>query len=332
MENISFKALLVTEQAEKQFTKEIVDRKIEDLPEGDVVVQVLYSSLNYKDALSASGHKGITRKFPHTPGIDASGTVAFSENPDFQVGDQVLVIGFDLGMNTPGGYGQYIRVPSEWVMKLPENLSPKEAMIYGTAGLTAGLMIDKLILNGVTPESGEILVTGATGGVGSLAVAILSHLGYQVTVVTGKLNEKDYLEKLGATLVMSREEFAAPPEKPLLKERWGGVIDTVSGETLSTAIKSTKFGGSVTCCGMVTSINLNTTIFPFILRNVNLLGIASSDNPLEKKKEIWEKLSGAWKIPQLNDLYQECQLEELPKFIDDMLNGQTKGRIVVNLG
>ncbi len=326
-----FKAMKVFESDDGKFNREIVTKEIDELPQNDVLIKVCYSSLNYKDALSATGHKGITRNFPHTPGIDAAGTVVDSKNNSFRVGDEVIVIGFDLGMNTSGGFAQYIRVPSSWIVKLPENLSLKESMIYGTAGFTAALSIYKLELNGVRPGTGEILVTGATGGVGSMAVAMLSHIGYEVVAVTGKHSEKDFLRKIGAKTIISREEADDTKEKPLLKERWAGVIDTVGGRILSTAIKSTKYGASVTCCGMITSTELKSTIFPFILRGVNLLGIASSDSTLEEKREIWSKISSEWKLNNLDYIHRECALESVIDEIPVILDGKLRGRIVINL-
>ncbi|HFC11374.1 MAG TPA: acryloyl-CoA reductase, partial [Anaerolineae bacterium] len=264
--NTSFQAYVVTENAPKQFTRAIQTRSIEDLPAGEVLIRVAYSSLNYKDALSASGNRGVTRKFPHTPGIDAAGSVAASTNPAFAVGDQVVVIGYDLGMNTAGGYGQYIRVPAGWVVKLPQRLTPREAMIYGTAGFTAAMSVDQLVGHGVAPSDGEILVTGATGGVGSMAVALLAQLGYDVVAATGKVaTAGDFLRGLGASRIVTRDDVTNVA-RPMQRPRWAGVVDTVGGPMLETALASTKMLGVVTVCGLVASAEIHTTVFPFILR------------------------------------------------------------------
>ncbi|MFA5060012.1 MAG: YhdH/YhfP family quinone oxidoreductase [Candidatus Omnitrophota bacterium] len=331
MDKNSFNALVVREVSEGKFIREIAQRQISDLPVGEVLIRVKYSSLNYKDALSASGHKGVTKKYPHTPGVDAAGIVEESRSSEFKLGEEVIVTGFDLGMNTSGGFGQYIRVPAGWVIKRPEKLSLKECMIYGTAGFTAALSLWKLEKNDLNSSKGDVLVTGATGGVGSMAVAILSKAGYSVSAVTGKAHERDYLLRLGAKEVISREEMDDKSGKVFLKERWAAVIDTVGGNILTTALKSTKFGGSVTCCGMITSNELKTAIFPFILKGINLLGIASAETPLEIKKEIWERLSRQWKIDSFQESAQECSLGELNPKIDMILKGQIRGRVFVDL-
>lgn len=332
MHNKEFKSMVVTETKDKEYKREIKNKSISDLPKGDVLINVKYSSLNYKDALSSIGNKGVTRKYPHTPGIDAAGIIAESENDRFKVGEKVFVTGYDLGMNTSGGYQEYIRVPSEWVVKLPENLSLKESMIYGTAGFTAALSVYKLIKSGVKPEDGNVLVTGATGGVGSTAISILSKLTYNVTAATGKLDEKEILLKLGAKDIIDRRKLDDQSGKALLKEQWSGVIDTVGGNMLSTAIKSVKYGGSVTCCGNVLSGELSTSIYPFILRGVSLLGIDSVECDMDTRIKIWENLANDWKIDNLTDNVEEVALEDLNNKIDLMLEGNHTGRTIVNLG
>ena len=327
----TFKALVIREAAKNQFSREITSKNISDLPANDVLIHVRYSSLNYKDALSATGHKGVTKNYPHTPGIDAAGIVVESNKPEFKKGDPVIVTGFDLGMNTPGGFGQYIRVPAQWIVKLPKNLTLQESMIFGTAGFTAALSLVKLEQMGLNTSKGEILVTGATGSVGSMAVAILSKVGYRIVAATGKMHEKKYLLSIGAKEVLHRDDLNDTSDKPLLRERWAGVIDTVGGNTLTTAVKSTQYGGSVSCCGLVSSAELHSTIYPFILRGVNLLGIASAESPIEMKRHIWHKLSAGWKPDCLAALHCECSLEELNFKIDAMLKGNSKGRTVVNL-
>lgn len=326
-----FKAMVVSEHENNTFSREIVDKEISSLPEGDVLIKVKYSSLNYKDALSATGNKGVTRKYPHTPGIDAAGIVAHSSNENFKIGDSVLVTGYDLGMNTPGGYGQYIRVPAEWVVKLPENLSLRESMIYGTAGFTAALSVHKLIASGITVSDGDILVTGATGGVGSIAVSILNKLGYSIIAATGKPEAKDKLLKLGAKDIILREELDDNSGRTLLKGRWTGVIDTVGGNVLATALKSTNYGGTVTTCGNVASHELSINVYPFILRGISLLGVDSVQCPMELRLKLWNLLSNEWKPDNLTLNYKEVYLNDLDSKIDMILQGKLIGRTVVNL-
>jgi len=324
----SFKAMVVEETEDKKFIRTITDRSIDDLPPGEVLVRVNYSSLNYKDALSATGNKGVTRKYPHTPGIDAAGIVVESVVPAFTPGDKVIVTSYDLGMNTSGGFGQYIRVPADWVVNLPENLTLKESMIYGTAGFTAGLSVFQLKNHHITPEQGEILVTGASGGVGSIAVSILSKLGYTVVAVSGKEKEKQFLHDLGAARILTRKDATDTSRRPLLKERWAGVIDTVGGDILAIAIKSTQMGGTITCCGNVASHELNTTVFPFILRGVSLAGINSQNCPMDIRRKIWRYLADPWKV-HLNRLASETTLDGLDENINLILEGKLKGRVVL---
>ncbi len=331
MSKIQFKAMVVTETNDKQFSREIVSRDVSTLPEGDILINVGYSSLNYKDALSSSGNKGVTKKYPHTPGIDAAGIVVKSENENFCPGDKVLVTGYDLGMNTSGGYGQYIQVPASWVVKLPNNLSLKETMIYGTAGFTAALSIYKLIHGGVKQEDGNILVTGATGGVGSIAVGILHKLGYAVIAATGKPDAKEKLLKIGAKDIVLRNELDDKSGRMLLKENYAGVIDTVGGNMLATAIKSTKYGGSVTCCGNVASPELLTSVYPFIIRGVTLYGVDSVMCPMDLRINIWSLLANEWKLHNLEENVEEVSLEGLNTKIDLILQGKLMGRTIVNL-
>ncbi|MCP4044144.1 MAG: YhdH/YhfP family quinone oxidoreductase [Gammaproteobacteria bacterium] len=330
MAEIQFKALVVEEAEDKKYVCGIKTRSVDDLPEGDVLVRVQYSALNYKDALSSVGNKGVTRSYPHTPGIDAAGVVEASNSPDFSVGEEVIVTSYDLGMNTDGGLGQYIRVPSDWVIKRPAELSLKEAMMFGTAGLTAGLMINALVGSGVKPEDGPVLVTGATGGVGSLAVSILGKLGYAVTAVTGKPQAAEFLTSLGATQIVGREEVI-DTKRPMLKERWAGVVDVVGGEMLASAIGATKYNGAVSCAGLVGSPNLNITVFPFILRNVKLLGIDSAGCPMAQRMEVWSKLANEWKPEQLRTLTSEITLVEVETQLMAMLEGKAHGHYIVNM-
>jgi putative YhdH/YhfP family quinone oxidoreductase len=330
MENRKFRAFLVSENENGRFTREIVKRSLNDLPAGDVVVKVAWSSLNYKDALSATGNKGVTRSYPHTPGIDAAGTVEVSQSEQFKPGEEVIVTSYDLGMNTAGGFAEYIRVPADWVVKRPKGLSCKEAMIYGTAGFTAGLSVNALI-HSVKPEQGDILVTGASGGVGSVAVSILTKLGYQVAGVAGMEEEREFLASIGVKEVIRREDATDRSGKPVLKTRWAGVIDTVGGDILATAIKMTAYGGAITCCGNAASPDLPLNVFPFILRGVRLLGIDSQNCPMAKRQMIWDHLADDWKLPRLLELSQEITLEGLEERMMLMLQGKSKGRTVVKI-
>ena len=326
-----FKALQVSENAEGRFITQVVERNTADLPAGEVLIRVSYSSLNYKDALSASGNRGVTRNYPHTPGIDAAGTVAESSVAEFAPGDEVIVTGYDLGMNTAGGFGQYIRVPAAWVIKRPSGLSLREAMILGTAGLTAALCVDKLEQAGLEPGEAPVLVTGATGGVGSIAVMLLARLGYKVAAVTGKADQAEFLQGLGASQVVERSALQAGAEKPLLKEQWAGAVDTVGGDILFNVVKSLQRGASAACCGLTAGVGFQASVLPFILRGVNLLGVDSVEIPLVVKASMWDKLSLQWKLPDLDTLVQEIALDELPAAIERILAGQQVGRILVRL-
>jgi acrylyl-CoA reductase (NADPH) len=328
----TFKALEVTETPDGQFVRQIIQRNINDLPAGEVLIKVKYAALNYKDALSATGNKGITRTYPHTPGIDAAGIVAESSDDNFKIGDEVIVTGYDLGMNTRGAFAEYIRVPSAWVVKLPQNLTLKESMIYGTAGFTAAWSIYRLQQSGLKPELGEVLVTGATGGVGCLGVALLAKLGYKVIAGTGKSDAIEFLKKIGATGIASREELQDKSNRPLLKSRWAGVIDTVGGNILETAIKSCIYGGHVACCGLVASNELHLPIFPFILRGVSLLGIDSAARPMDMRLKLWDLMANDWKVDALQDILIDSTLEELNEiYFDKILQGKVRGHVVVTL-
>ena len=331
MSETFFRALVVKKNDDKTFTREVTERKIKDLPEGEVLIRVRYSSLNFKDGLSCIGNPGVTRNYPHTPGIDASGEVAESSDSRFKEGDFVIVSGYNLGMDTSGGFGQYIRVPADWIEPLPEGLTIKEAAIYGVAGFTAALSVDALQKHGIVPEDGEVVVTGSTGGVGSVSVALLSHLGYNVVASTGKKEEREFLSGIGASQIISREEVNDESNKPLLSERWGGAIDSVGGNTLATLLKAVKRGGAIAATGLVASSELSTTVFPFILRGVSLLGIDSGYTPKKLRREIWKKLAGDWKLAKLQKLTIDCTLDQLDPEIDKILAGGQRGRVVVDL-
>lgn len=322
--------MMVEEIGEKRFSRSITQKTIDQLPDGEVLIKVFWSSLNYKDALSASGNRGVTRKYPHTPGIDAAGVVEESQSKAFCPGDKVIVTSYDLGMNTSGGFGQYIRVPAAWVVPLPAGLDLRESMIFGTAGFTAGMSVMALT-HSVPADRGDILVTGATGGVGSLSIALLAGLGYSVSAVSGKAEAKSFLTSLGARKILSRAEATEGSERPMLKGIWAGVIDTVGGEILASAIKSTDLQGVVTCCGNVASPDLPLTVFPFILRGISLLGIDSQNCPMERRKKVWQHLASDWKPTGLSQLCREVSLDDLDGEIELILQGKQTGRVIVRM-
>ncbi len=325
-----FKAFTVFENEDGSFKSEIISKSIDDLPPGDVLVRVDFSSLNYKDALSATGNKGVTKKYPHTPGIDAVGTVEDTRHSSFKIGDQVIVSGYDMGQNTAGGFGEYIRVPREWVALIPEGLTKKESIILGTAGMTAGLSLRELQKkNGI--EGKLAVVTGATGGVGCLAVKLLSQLGADVTAVTGKVDSEDFLKSIGAAEVINREQLAENFHQPLASGKWDIGVDVVGGEMLAGLMTCLKLGGSVACCGLVGGSTIETTIFPYILRGNSLIGIDSGNIPISEKEEIWMLFANEWKI-ELNDLSRTITLNELDQEIESILKGGQVGRVIVSLG
>lgn len=328
-----YKSLLITETPAGKFERQIVERSIDELPPGDVLVQVHYSALNYKDGLSATGHKGITRKFPHTPGIEAAGRVISSSSAKFSEGSEVFVTGYDLGMNTSGAFAEYIRVPADWLIAKPSMLSCKDCMTIGTAGFTAAYALYKMELMGQTPDYGPIVVTGSTGGVGSLAVAILAKAGYEVIAVTGKQEAADYLRFLGAARIEPREFLNDSLGKPLSRAMWAGAIDTVSGTMLTTLLKRCRRDGNVVATGLLSSTHFSTTIYPFILNGVNLLGIGAGQTPMSLRLKLWDKLVNEWNIcDKLPAIANEIGLEELKDtYIDAILSGKTKGRVVIKL-
>ena len=327
--NSIFKAFRV-EENDGSYTNSIQEMACSPLNEDEIRVKVHYSSLNYKDALSASGNKGVTRSFPHTPGIDAVGVIEETTSDAWSVGEQVIVTSYDLGMNTDGGFAEYIQVPANWAVKLPENMPMKEAMIYGTAGLTAGMSVLRLT-ELVKPEDGKVVVSGATGGVGALSVSILSKLGYTVVAITGKESEREFLLNLGAKEILLRSTIEDFDKKPLLKPMFAGGIDTVGGVILENIIKATQPIGVITCCGNVASPKLDLTVFPFILRGVTLIGIDSQNYPMRYRTEVWYKLANAWKPEHLSETCTEISLTEVPEKIALMLKDQLKGRTVIKM-
>jgi putative YhdH/YhfP family quinone oxidoreductase len=327
----TFKALVVEEQPDGSFQRAVREWSTEKLPDHEVLIEVQYSSLNYKDALSATGNKGVTKNYPHIPGIDAAGTVAESSNSQFSIGDEVVVTGYDLGQNTSGGLSQYIRVPADWIVRLPKQLSLRKSMIIGTAGFTAAIGVHHLQHNNVKPDSGDILVTGATGGVGIMAIAILSKLGYNIIAATGKMDQKTFLHDMGASKVIHRDEVQDETSRPLLSSKWAGAIDTVGGIMLDTTLRETQHNGTVACCGNVLGHELHTNVYPFILRGVHLAGMDSGNCEMELRRKLWENLAGEWKPENLEQLSRECSLQELDNEIDRILKGQQVGRVLVNL-
>lgn len=331
MQDKRFKSLWVQETSDNVFEQSIAERSLQDLPAGDVLIRVAYSSLNFKDALSAHGNRGVTRQYPHAPGIDAAGVVESDSSGQFQPGESVLVTGYDLGMNTAGGLAQYIRVPANWVVRLPAGLTARDCMIYGTAGLTAALCVGKLLSMGASPADGGVIVTGATGGVGSIAVALLSKLGFVVSAATGKLDAGERLIALGAQNIIDRDTLIENLKRPMLKPQWAHGVDCLGGEHLFGIVKSLHYGGSVAACGLAAGADFNASVFPFILRGVNLLGVDSVELPLSVKQQMWDRLAGEFALPDLDRLATEISLEQVPSHLAQMVNGHALGRYLVNL-
>jgi putative YhdH/YhfP family quinone oxidoreductase len=301
----------------------------DQLPDGDVLIRVAYSSLNYKDALACQGHPGVVRTFPHVPGIDCAGVVVESASSSFRPGDEVLVTGYELGAGHWGGFASYVRVPAEWIVKLPADLPARDAMIYGTAGFTAAQCVTAIVERGIRPDRGPVVVTGATGGVGSLAVAMLAKLGFEVEAVTGKREQEDFLRQLGAKKILERNDVNDKSDRPLLASRWAAAVDTVGGQPLATILRSVEHRGCVAACGLVAGAELQLTVYPFILRGVTLAGIDSAKCPRPQRLEIWQKLAGPWRVDRLNDLVHEVTLDELPDRVPKILSGQLIGRTIV---
>ncbi|MBS4210933.1 NADPH:quinone oxidoreductase family protein [Neobacillus rhizophilus] len=326
-----FKALVV-DKTETDFSVEVKEVSFDVLPEAEVLIKVAYSSINYKDGLASIADGKIVRSFPFIPGIDLAGVVVSSQDPRFQEGDKVIATSYEIGVSHYGGFTEYARIPGDWVVPLPENLSLKEAMVLGTAGFTAALSVQRLEENGVTPEKGKVLVTGATGGVGSIAVSILAKRGYEVVASTGKAAEHDYLHNLGASEVISREEVYNGKIKALDKQLWAGAVDPVGGESLAAVLSKIHYGGSVAVSGLTGGGNVPTSVFPFILRGVNLLGIDSVYCPMEVRKKLWDRMATDLKPSTLLDsIAVEISLEDLPETLPIILKGQAKGRFVVKI-
>lgn len=326
-----FQCYLVRKTGKDQIESSIEKRPMHELPEGDVLIRVEYSSLNYKDALAAKGHAGVARRFPHVPGIDAAGTVVESRSPEIRSGEAVLVTGQDLGAGRWGGWSEYIRVPADWVIPIPGGMSHEESMRYGTAGFTAALSVAKLREHNVLPSSGEVIVTGATGGVGSIAVQILAKLGYVVAAVTGKADKHDWLRELGAKTIVDRNGVDMTGGNPLLSARWAGAVDTVGGNTLATLLRTTNIGGCITACGLVGGAEFSTTVYPFILRGITLCGIDTAWCSRAVRLELWKHLGREWKLPKLESISKTVRLAEIEPYIERILQGRIAGRTVVQI-
>lgn len=326
-----FDALVVNKQ-DDQFTVNIQQLSLDDLPQGEVLIRVHYSGVNYKDSLAAIPNGNIVSSYPIVPGIDMAGVVVSSEDSRFKEGDEVIATSYGIGVSQSGGYSQFARVPAEWIVPLPDGLTMKEAMIIGTAGFTAALSVLRLEENNLTPEQGSVLVTGATGGVGSFAVSILSKLGYSVEASTGKESEHEYLKKIGAATIVSREEVYDGKLRALGKQKWSGAIDPVGGEPLASVLSQIKYGETVAVSGLTAGTSLPATVFPFILRGVNLLGIDSVNCPMDTRLKVWHRLATDFKLDHLEQLIQqEITLEELPDVLPTLLKGEARGRTIVKL-
>ena len=327
----SFTCYLVRKVGKDKVEASLEKKTKADLPAGEVLIRVAYSSLNYKDGLGATGHPGVAKQFPHVPGVDAGGTVVESRAAEFSQGQAVLVTGYEMGAGQWGGWSEYVRVPAAWVVPLPSGLSLRESMIYGTAGFTAALSVDALETHGITPERGEVLVSGATGGVGIVAVKLLALLGYRVVAVSGKTEKHAWLKQHGATDVIGREDADDSTSRPLLSARWAGAVDTVGGSMLATTIRSSQIGGCVTACGLVGGADLPLTVYPFILRGVTLSGIDSAWCPRARRIAIWNKLGGAWKLPDLEELATSVTLGSVGEAVQRILEGKVAGRTLVEV-
>ncbi|WP_285768155.1 acryloyl-CoA reductase [Peribacillus sp. SI8-4] len=326
-----FEALVVNKQGER-FTVNTQQLTLDDLPQGEVLIRVHYSGVNYKDSLASIPNGNIVSTYPISPGIDMAGVVVSSEDSRFKEGDEVIATSYGIGVSQSGGYSQYARVPADWIVPLPDGLSLKEAMIIGTAGFTAALSVLRLEENRLAPDQGSVLVTGATGGVGSFAVSILSNLGYSVEASTGKESEHGYLKEIGATTIVSREEVYDGKLRTLGKQKWSGAVDPVGGEPLAAVLSQIKYGGSVAVSGLTAGTSLPATVFPFILRGVNLLGIDSVNCPMETRLKVWQRLATNFKFAHLEQLIQqEITLKELPDVLPTLLKGEARGRTIVKL-
>jgi acrylyl-CoA reductase (NADPH) len=324
-----YRALRVYETAGSGFSRKIETLNTRDLPDHEVLIRVKYSGINYKDALSSYGNKGVTRHYPFTPGIDAAGVVEESRSPLYNAGDKVIAGGYDIGMNTPGGFGEYIRVPASWIVPLPGWLSLKESMVIGGRGFTAALSVLNLVEQGVRPADGPVLVTGAAGGVGSWAVLILKKLGYKVIAGTSDIDDSaEFIEKLGADEHVDKSVLDDKSGKALLKSKWAGAIENVGGNVLATAIKACKPGGTVTSCGNIFSHELNMTVYPFILNSIKLIGISVQNTSPEKRKKVWNKFQDEYRV-ELPGITREITLDELPAALELAIRKKNRGQVLL---
>lgn len=324
----TFSAFVVRE-VDGSYEGNIETKHVDDLPEGDVLIRVTHSCVNYKDALSMSGNRGVTKSYPHTPGVDAAGFIEQTTDERFHIGQAVVVNGFDFGMNTSGGFQEYIRVPADWVTLLPESIRPLEAMQYGTAGLTAAQSVDELSRI-VSKDAGPILVTGATGGVGTIAISLLIRLGYTVHAVTGKRVEQERLLKKGVAEVLDRTTFLEETDRPLKKGLYAGVIDTVGGPLLASVIRFVQYGGVVTTCGNVGGTEMTLTVYPFILRGVRLIGIDAVQTPIAYREELWQRLASDWQVDLASEVAIKT-LNDLPEITEALLTSRHRGRTVIEI-
>ncbi|MFX4304377.1 YhdH/YhfP family quinone oxidoreductase [Exiguobacterium sp. A1_3_1] len=324
----TFSAFVVRE-VDGSYEGNIETKNVDDLPEGDVLIRVTHSCVNYKDALSMSGNRGVTKSYPHTPGVDAAGYIEQTTDERFQTGQAVVVNGFDFGMNTSGGFQEYIRVPADWVTRLPESIHPLEAMQYGTAGLTAAQSVDELSRI-VSKDAGPILVTGATGGVSTIAIALLIRLGYTVHAVTGKRVEQERLLEKGVAEVLDRATFLEETDRPLKKGLYAGVIDTVGGPLLASVIRFVQYGGVVTTCGNVGGAEMTLTVYPFILRGVRLIGIDAVQTPITYREELWQRLASDWQVDLASEVDVKT-LNDLPEVAEALLTSRHRGRTVIEI-
>jgi putative YhdH/YhfP family quinone oxidoreductase len=325
-----FKAYRIRE-VEKKAVGGFEEMALDDLDRGELVVRVAYSSVNYKDALAATGAGRIIRRFPCVGGIDLSGTVTESSDPGFKRGDAVICTSYDLGVAHDGGYAEYARVPAAWAVPVPKGMSLFDAMALGTAGYTAALAVVRMETNGLAPANGPVVVSGATGGVGSIAIDVLSRLGYGVTALTGKEGEADYLRKLGAKDVIFRKSLDLTKIKPLDRATWAGAVDNLGGEVLAWMASTMMVGGTIAAIGLAASMSLNTTVAPFILRGVSLLGIDSGTTPMPLRRDVWRRLAGDMRPSHLKEMTRTIPFDELPKAFDAFIKGAAKGRLVVDM-
>jgi len=328
----SFRALIAEQRGDDDVVRELSTLEPDALPDGEVTVRVAFSSVNYKDALATTAKGQVARISPLVPGIDLAGEVVDSSAPGISEGQQVLAHGYEIGVARHGGYAEYARVPADWVVPLPDGLDARQAMALGTAGYTAALSVHLLEERGLAPDQGPVLVTGATGGVGSVAVGILAERGYEVVGSTGKESEHDYLRGLGASDVVSREEATAESERPLEKERWAGAVDPVGGPALAYILRTLRYGGAAAVSGLTGGIAVKATVLPFVLRGVAVIGVDSVATPIELRRAVWERLGGDLRPRGLEDMIVEVPLEGVEEVLDRILTGGVRGRTVVRIG